>query len=90
MKHDTFKPEFVHFIPEELEQGILYVSERFAVSIHLCACGCGEKTVLPFGTPEGWGYDRDGDLVTFDPSIGNYQMPCRSHYYIRRNTVVWL
>lgn len=43
-------PMWVDSIPELLEQGVLYISEKFGVSIHLCACGCGEKTVLPFKT----------------------------------------
>jgi hypothetical protein len=83
-------PAFLEFIPEELEPAILYVSERFQVSLHLCACGCREKTVLPFGSPQGWEYTREGDVVTFNPSIGNYQVPCRSHYYIHRNEIRWV
>lgn len=28
-------------------------------------------------------------MVTLHPSIGNWGFPCRSHYLIRRNKVVW-
>jgi hypothetical protein len=31
----------------------------------------------------------DGDLVSLSPSIGNWQFPCRSHYWIRENAIVW-
>jgi hypothetical protein len=90
MKHSRLKTELCGFIPETLEQGVLYVSEKYSVAIHLCACGCGEQTVTPFNCLEGWGYTRDQDLVTLNPSIGNHQMPCKSHYYIRRSEVVWV
>jgi len=90
MRHDHLTPQFVEFIPEVMEQGVLYVSEKYHVANHLCACGCGEQTVTHFNCLQGWGYSREGDLVTLDPSIGNHQMPCRSHYYIQRNAIVWL
>ena len=41
----TFKHEFVQFIPEELQEGTVYVSIRFATVSHLCACGCKTKVV---------------------------------------------
>ncbi len=28
--------------------------------------------------------------MTLHPSIGNWGFPCRSHYLIRRNQVVWV
>ncbi len=90
MKLDSLTPCFVEYIPEVLEHGILYVSEAYGVCNHLCACGCGEQTVLPFECVDGWLYNRDGDLVTLEPSIGNFHVPCGSHYYIRRNAVVWV
>src|SRR6266481_1867998 len=39
--------EFVEFIPDDLRQGTIYVSIRFATATHLCCCGCGEKVVTP-------------------------------------------
>lgn len=32
----------------------------------------------------------DGEAVTLSPSIGNGAYKCRSHYFIRENSVVWL
>jgi hypothetical protein len=92
MKFLTLKPVFVETIKNgTLEQGVLYVSEKYETAIHLCACGCGELTVTPFHDPsKQWTYTRDSqDRVTLSPSIGNFQMPCKSHYFIRENRVDW-
>ncbi len=83
-------PEYVDFIPKEKKPGVLYISKRFNVSVHLCCCGnCGIDTVLPFNKKHGWVLIEKGDKVTFTPSIGNWQLPCKSHYFIRDNKVVW-
>lgn len=44
-KTTELTPVFIELIPDVLEQGKLYVSKKYGCSIHLCACGCGEKTV---------------------------------------------
>jgi hypothetical protein len=31
----------------------------------------------------------DGETVSLDPSVGNWSLPCRSHYWIRRGAVRW-
>ena len=69
--------ELVEFIPDDLEQGKIYVSLPFKCAIHLCACGCGLQTVTPFSPPNGWTLTLDeNNLVTLHPSIGNFQYPC--------------
>lgn len=93
MRIEYIKPVFVGFIPEELEQGFIYISFKYSTSSHLCACGCGERTVLPIGDPNKgvyWKYTEAFEKVSFDPSIGNYSFPCRSHYYIKENKIIWL
>jgi hypothetical protein len=45
MKLLTVKPQFVEFIPDKLEDGILYVSMHYATAVHLCLCGCGKEVV---------------------------------------------
>ena len=84
----VLKHEFVEFIPEELEQGMVYVSMRFATASHLCICGCGNKVVTPI-RPTDWTLIFDGKTVSLEPSIGNWSFPCQSHYYIRKNRVRW-
>ena len=78
---------FVQDIPEDVEPGVLYVSMHYGTAIHRCCCGCGEEIVTPF-TPTDWLLTFDGETVSLYPSIGNWQLPCRSHYVIRRNRVV--
>ena len=83
-----YTPLLVSRVTDNLEPDKLYISLECNVVIHLCACGCGEKVVLPIN-PEGWKIIYDGESVTLHPSIGNFQFPCRSHYWIKHNKVVW-
>lgn len=80
--------EFVEFIPKEPEGGKLYISIRFKTAVHLCACGCGIKTVTPL-SPTDWRLTFDGTTVSLYPSIGNWGFPCRSHYWITNNELRW-
>lgn len=85
---DTLTPEFVVGIPPDPEPGVLYVSMEYATSVHLCPCGCGLKVVLPLN-PAQWRLCYDGETISLSPSVGNWQYPCRSHYWIRHNQVHW-
>ena len=75
--------QFVGSIPEFLQPGVLYVSLDYATASHLCGCGCGEEVVTPF-TPLDWRLTFDGETISLHPSIGNWDLPCRSHYVIRQ------
>ncbi len=83
-----FHHNFVESIPHAIDDGILYVSVRFATAIHKCACGCGEEVVTPF-TPTDWKLIFDGENITLNPSIGNWSFKCRSHYWIKNGKVIW-
>lgn len=82
----------VKTMPEKLEPGILYVSLMYHTSIHICPCGtCNKKVVLPFRNPTtGWALTEVDGKVTLRPSVGNWQYPCKSHYYITENRIEWL
>ena len=80
--------EFVEFIPDTLKEGTLYVSIEYATVVHKCCCGCGKEVVTPL-SPSDWKLIFDGKTISLDPSIGNWSFPCRSHYWIRNNTVRW-
>lgn len=82
------KHEFVEFIPKERKEGVIYVSIPYATAVHNCLCGCGLKVVTPI-SPVGWQLTYDGETISLRPSIGNWSFPCRSHYVIRRDTVLW-
>ena len=88
MKQSSFTPTFVETIPEHLEEGQLYISVRFRTASHLCACGCGSRVVTPIKPPK-WKFTYNGETVSLSPSIGRWQLPCRSHYWIRNNKVIW-
>lgn len=88
MRHSRFEHEFVESMPSQLEQGKLYISTRYRTSVHLCACGCGNKVVTPL-RPGRWTLVFDGDSVSLWPSIGSWQFRCRSHYFIENNGVRW-
>jgi hypothetical protein len=80
--------EFVEFIPEKLREGTLYVCIPFATVVHRCCCGCGREVVTPL-SPTDWKLTFDGASVSLDPSIGNWNFPCQSHYWIQHNRVRW-
>lgn len=84
----ALKHQFVDFIPEELSEDTVYVSIRFATASHLCCCGCRNKVVTPI-QPTDWKLIFDGKTISLDPSIGNWNFPCRSHYWVRNNKVIW-
>ncbi len=84
----TFRHEFVEFIPDEMHDGVLFISIRFATASHLCPCGCRNKVVTPL-RPTDWMLIFDGKTISLHPSIGNWSFPCRSHYFIRLNRVRW-
>ncbi len=86
MKIGCIQPEFVEFVPSELIAGTLYISMSYATTVHLCACGCGNKVVLPL-SPADWQMYFDGESISLSPSVGNWEFPCRSHYWIKDNNV---
>lgn len=88
MKVESIRPEYVGFIPKVLEDGVLYISEKFRTASHRCCCGCGTKIVTPLRKTEYQLTERKG-LISLHPSIGNWNHPCQSHYLIKDNRVVW-
>ena len=89
VKHTSITPIFVEQIPESLEDGNLYISRRYSTALHKCYCGCGAEVVTPL-TQTDWSLEFDGKSVSLAPSIGNWSLPCRSHYIIRKNRVQWV
>ncbi|WP_367184553.1 DUF6527 family protein [Ferrimicrobium sp.] len=60
----------------------------YGIVTHKCCCGCGNKVVTPL-TPTDWKLIYDGQSVSLDPSVGNWSLPCRSHYWITNGRVYW-
>jgi hypothetical protein len=78
----------VHYLPKELEEGFLYVSNEFGVAGHLCPCGCKNKIITPLDQTE-WSFKEVNNEPTLFPSIGNWQLPCKSHYWITDGIIEW-
>lgn len=89
--YNSFEPVYIKFIPQEIENGKLYISKEFGCAIHLCACGCGQKAVTPFRKPDDWQLLENDGKVSLTPSIGNFngENPYHAHYYITANEVRW-
>lgn len=80
--------ERVHYMPKKLEPGLIYVSEEFDTAAHLCACGCGAKIRTPLG-PTDWSFEETPSGPTLNPSVGNWQQSCQSHYWIWQGEIRW-
>ncbi len=86
---DILIPEYVEHMPTDLQHGYLYISKRFKIAIHLCACGCGGKAVTPL---ENWKLTDNEGKITLRPSIGNWsgEASYHAHYFINDNEIQWL
>lgn len=87
MRISSIVCSFVTSFPPELKPGVLYVSTQFSSASHLCACGCHREVVTPL-SPAQWVLTFDGS-VSIRPSIGNWSLPCQSHYVIDHGAIRW-
>ena len=88
---NSVTPRFVEYIPMEavdLVPGIVYISMKYNTVVHRCPCGCGGLSEFTLD-PIRFRIEYDGRSVTFSPSIGNSNLKCRSHYWIRENQIRW-
>ena len=88
VRMEMWQVDWVEEMPSTLSPGCLYVSIKHRLTEHLCACGCGAEVSLPLGPAE-WRIEYDGDSVSVRPSIGNWRLPCRSHYMIDHGVTRW-
>lgn len=88
MKVISIMPEYVKQFPEQLMEGVLYISEEFELTAHTCCCGCGEDVYNKL-SPVKWQLTKSSDgSVSLYPSIGNWKYQCQSHYWIRNNQII--
>lgn len=85
--HHRIAPRFVTEVPRDLDSGVLYISTEYGTAVHRCCCGCGQEVVTPL-SPTDWKLSIHGNTVSLWPSVGNWNLPCQSHYVIRRNRVI--
>lgn len=88
MKINKVTHRLVEYIPETIEDGVVYVSQTYGTAVHNCCCGCGEEVVTPL-TPTDWSAKVEAGRLTLYPSIGNWSFACQSHYWIQKGQVVW-
>ena len=86
LKKVEIEPVWIETIPNEMEQGKIYISEKYQTANHLCLCGCGNQTITPFGErSKMWGLVKEKDgKISLTGSVGNYSFPCKSHYIITK------
>jgi len=82
------KHKFVEYMPKIIEDNILYISIEFKVAKHRCPCGCGDIIVTSID-PNRWKLTYDGETVSLSPSIGNWTHKCKSHYFIKNDSIKW-
>ena len=87
LRYSHLEHQFVRHIPQDLDPGVLYVSVEYGTAAHNCCCGCGEEIVTPF-TPTDWKMTFNGETISLWPSVGNWNLVCRSHYVIERGQVI--
>jgi hypothetical protein len=84
---DRFVVQRVERFPLDRADGVIYLSERFRMASHRCACGCGFDVDLLLG--DGHRISGSDEAPTVSPSIGVWGSPCKSHYWIRSGRVDW-
>ncbi len=87
-KIDELEHEFVTQLPDEPRAGVIYISMQFGTAVHLCCCGCRNQVFTPL-RPNRWRLAFDGETISLCPSVGNWNFPCESHYWITHGTVRW-
>lgn len=86
--------KYKHFITdaipekEKMEQGVLYISLKYNICIHLCPCGCKNEVALPI-SPNNWQIIYTGVNVSLTPSIGSFDLKCKSHYFLVDGKIKW-
>jgi hypothetical protein len=90
MKIQSLITKEVETMPKQMEEGVFYLSRKFELGIHLCACGCGGQAVTPLsGTgPAVWKLTEGPNGATLEGSIGHQNWPCKSHYWVRDGKIV--
>ena len=78
--------KFVDTIPDKIEPGIIYISVEYTAVVHKCFCGCGKEVNTPL-SPTDWKVTFDGDSISLYPSVGNWNLDCQSHYWIKNSVV---
>ena len=83
-----YQYESVERIPREMADSVVYHTEEFELAGLLCACGCGHRVTLL--VPDSHQVWNEGGYATVSPSVGVFDAPCKSHFFIRCGNVKML
>ena len=88
-KAQEIRPRFVESIPPgRPPAGEFLISIKYGMGVLRCPCGCGNTMDVNI-EPHRWSIKWDGEHISVCPSISSDWMGCRSHYWVRRNRIVW-
>lgn len=79
--------ERVERIPDALAAEVVYVSEEYEMAALRCPCGCGHRVLLLLG--DGHTVSEINGWAEVSPSIGVWDAPCKSHFFVREGKVIW-
>ena len=82
--------KFLDTLPylNDMEEDTLYISVKYATAAHRCFCGCGNEVITPLESAK-WKLIQTRNTISLDPSIGNWDLDCKSHYWIKKNKIIW-
>ena len=79
-------------LPYPLEKGMLYVCWKLKYVAFQCPCGCGYDVALAYQGNEKetyqWRFSEQDGKVTLSPSVAID--PCKAHFFIRNNKIIWV
>lgn len=80
-------------IPDELKKNIYVVGkEKSKWVIFNCPCKCGNKIQanLMMSQLPAWKLTTSEKTATLYPSISVHRFPCRSHFWLHKNKILWV
>ena len=92
MKINCFETVFLDGLQvddSDMKEGVLYATEIYGHAKHPCMCGCGNVVHTSLNKTHGWQLLKTNAVTSLVPSVYSRQLPCKSHYFLRNNTVVW-
>ncbi len=66
LKTQTWTAIWVDDMPPTLDPGTIYISIKYRLTQHLCACGCGTEINLPLSWNQ-WCIEYNGETITIRP-----------------------
>lgn len=72
------------YVPDDYEEGVVYVGRNYSIAAFLCPCGCKDKVALRINSNQHPCWEINGN--TIKPSIKKL-LGCKSHFHIINGVV---